>query len=712
MSTRAAPQGIRFGHFELQSANRVLLVNGAPVRLGSRAFDVLMVLVDRREGPVSKAELLESVWPASVVEENTLQVHVSALRKLLGPMSIATIPGRGYRFTAVLAADGAVPEPPSSTPDTPHNLPQPRTRFIGRDAALEQCTHLLQDVHLLTLTGIGGCGKTRLALQLAFQQLPRFADGIWFVDLAPLQEPQRVARAVAAVLKVREESGRPLIERLTTHLATRCTLIVLDNCEHVIDAVTEVANALVSSCVAVKIVATSREGLGVAGEQIFPVRPLSLPSAPGRAAMEGSEAVRLFIDRARLAVPDFVVDEDNALAVVEICRRLDGIALAIELAAARVGMLSVAEISARLDDRFRFLIGGSRALPRHQTLQATLHWSYDTSPVQEQRLFRRLAVFAGGCTLASATAVADDGDEYSVLTLLTHLHEKSLLVVDQDGSAQPRYRMLETVRQYAQERLDGAADGDAARNRHLSRFVALAEEALVQIQGPQQGAWMARLAQEQENLLAAHGWCPHAPGGQEAAVRLVACMWRYWVASAQLERGYGLAKAALSGADDGVDPLWHCRALWALGQMAFRMGRYDESLACADRGLALAITLSDAEQIAAGLGLRAKGLHSKGQHDQALLQYEQACEIARTLETPLGLGTALNNLAELHRSMGVSKLPKPVMRRQSTSRAICSRPGARSCRFATWRAFQWCPASSSGHARCCSRACTSRPAPN
>ena len=652
MSGRMPPQSIRFGQFELQPLARALLLEGAPVRLGSRAFDVLMVLVERHEGPVSKAELLDSVWPTSVVEENTLQVHVSALRKLLGPTSITTIPGRGYRFTTPLEADSKVPEPRPSTPASRHNLPQARSRFVGRDAALARCTVLLQDSRILTLTGVGGCGKTRLALQLARQQLANFADGVWFVDLAPLQEPQRVAESVAAALAVCEEAGTPLIERLKEHLAPRCALIVLDNCEHVLDAVAEVADSLMSACADLKIVTTSREGLGLVGEQIFPVCPLSLPLSADGVAMQDSEAVRLFVDRACLTLPDFTIHDRNAVAVMDICCRLDGIALAIELAAARVDMLSVDEISARLDDRFRFLIGGSRALPRHQTLQITLQWSHDALPLQEQQLFRQLAIFAGGCTLAAATEVSGIADEYAVLALLTRLHDKSLLVFDQDGLAQPRYRMLETVRQYAQDRLDIAGDGGAVRGRHLRCFVALAEAASTQMQGPQQGAWMARLAQEQENFLAAHSWCRHTADGSQAALRLVACLWAYWVGSAQLERGYTLAKLALAGAVNDVDALWHCRALWAMGQIAFRMGSYQEALMCADDSLTLAFAAGDAEQMAAGLGLRAKCLHSIGQPEQALSQYERACELARTLKTTYWLGTVLNNLAELHRSAG------------------------------------------------------------
>ena len=493
MSGRVAQQGFRFGPFELRPAQRSLLVGGVPAALGGRAFDVLMVLFNRRSAPVSKAELLQAVWPSAVVEDNTLQVHVSALRKLLGPLAIATVPGRGYRFTAVLEADGAPPDAVPSSPATPHNLHPPRTRFIGREALLAQCTQLLQCTRLLTLTGIGGCGKTRLALQLAWQQRAAFPEGVWFVDLAPLREAQRIAPAVAAALGMREAAHSPLIDRLCAHLAERRALIVLDNCEHLIDAAAAVADALVDRCGRLTIMATSREALGLHGEQVVAVRTLSLPATADLAAWRESEAVQLFIDRAGLAQPDFSVDEHNAPAVVEVCRRLDGIALAIELAASRVGMLPVAEINVLLADRFRFLTGGNRAVPRQQTLQATLQWSHDTLPAAEQQLFRRLAVFVGGCTLRAATRVADAGDEYAVLALLQRLHDRSLLVVQQDGAGQARFRMLETVRQYALEELDKAGEADATLDRHLASIVALAEDALAQVPGPRQGVWMARM---------------------------------------------------------------------------------------------------------------------------------------------------------------------------------------------------------------------------
>ena len=651
MSGLARSRAIKFGRFSVLAEERQLLVEGQPAKLGARAFDLLLVLIDQRDRVLAKNELLDSVWPGLVVEENNLQVHISALRKLLGPALIATIPGRGYRFTGVLDPADAGP-PAESTSVVAHNLPQQFTRFIGREAALAQCAGLLRDVRLLTLTGIGGCGKTRLALRLAQAQLAGFTDGVWFVDLAPIQEAQRVPLALAAVLSVREQVGTPLLEQLAAHLATQRALIVLDNCEHVIDAVAQLVDALLANCGELKLVVTSREGLGVAGEQVFPVRPLSLPASADAAALQASEAVQLFIDRARLALPDFSLDQHNAAAIAEICRRLDGIALAIELAAARVKLLAVEEIRARLDDRFRLLTGGNRALPRHQTLLTTLQWSHDHLADEEQRLLRQLSVFAGGCTLAAAARIAESADEYAVLELLTHLHDKSLLVVDRDAHAPPRYRMLETVRQYARERLNTAGDAAAVRDRHLQHFLSFAEEASEQLSGSQQQAWHARLQQEQENLLAAHAWCEHTAGGGQAGLRLEAALAPYWVMSAQLERGYRLAHAALARAVGPANGPLHCGALAALARIEGFMGRYEDSLQHAEQSLALARSLDDANAIAAALTLQASALHSTGQHTLALAQFDAALEIARKVGSKNRIGAVLNNVAEVHRSLG------------------------------------------------------------
>jgi predicted ATPase/DNA-binding winged helix-turn-helix (wHTH) protein len=565
----------RFGSSEVRPAERQVLIDGAPAALGARAFDLLLALIERRERVVDKAELFDTVWPGLVVEENNLQVQVSSLRKLLGPSAIATVPGRGYRFVAALDPDAANSgNAGQETATNPNNLPQLRTRFIGREKALDDCAGLLHDARLLTLSGIGGCGKTRLAQELAHRQLRAFPDGVWFVDLGPLQDAERVPAMVATTLGIKDAVVAPL-ERLTDHLKSRQTLVVLDNCEHVIDAAVESIDALLGGCGALKIVATSREALGMKGEQIFMVRSLSLPASTDLDEMRRSEAVRLFVDHARLVLPDFAVDERNAAAIAEICRRLDGIALAIELAAARVKVLSVDEIRARLDDRFRLLTGGNRAMPRHQTLHATMQWSHDLLMAQERRLFRRLAVFAGGCTLAAATDVSGDAaDEYDTLERLTALHDKSLLLVDRDTRAQPRYRMLETVRQYAEERLNEAGEGDDVRNRHLLHYVALGERAAPDLHGPRQGEWYGTLWREQENLVAAHAWCAHAPQGGEHALRLTASLFRYWSATSQCASGYRLAEAALDLTAGDPDSTERGRALFAMSHFLRQMGRY------------------------------------------------------------------------------------------------------------------------------------------
>jgi DNA-binding winged helix-turn-helix (wHTH) protein len=299
----------RFGSSELRPSERQLFIDGAPAALGARAFDLLLALIERRERVVDKSELLDAVWPGLVVEESNLQVQMSSLRKLLGRNAIATIHGRGYRFVAALEPDGAENTiAGQQTTTNPNNLPRLRTRFIGREKALDDCAGLLHDARLLTLSGIGGCGKTRLAQELAQRQLGTFPDGVWFVDLGPLQDAERVPATVAATLGIKDAVVAPL-ERLTDHLSSRRMLVVLDSCEHVIDAAVESIDALLERCSALKVVATSREALGMQGEQIFMVRSLSLPGTTDLDEMLRSEAVRLFVDHARLVLPDFAVDE-------------------------------------------------------------------------------------------------------------------------------------------------------------------------------------------------------------------------------------------------------------------------------------------------------------------------------------------------------------------------------------------------------------------
>ena len=511
---------LHFGRFEIHPAKRALVVDGKTAALGARAFDLLLALAERPERLVTKQELMDIVWPGVVVEEHNIAAQMSTLRKLLGADVISTVAGRGYQFVATPSAPS---QHPTRAPLTHQNLPEPRTRFIGREATLADLARLVPQSRLLTLTGIGGCGKTSLALQFGRQQLQTFADGVWFVDLVPLKDATRVVAMCAAVLGLREAGDSSLIERLVTHLAARRTLLVLDNCEHVLDGVVPLVDALLAGTSSTTILATSREALNVAGEQIYAVRSLSLPATDDMQAVLEAESVRVFVDRARLLLPDFEVNAGNAESLAEICRRLDGIALAIELAAARVTMLSVAEIAARLDDRFRLLTGGSRTLPRHQTLQAAIQWSYEQLTPGQQRMLRQVSVFAGGWTLQAAADVAQTADEYEALALLTALHDKSLLVVDREVSGdRPRYRMLETVRQYALDRLNECGEGEIARERHVAHYIALAEEAEPHVRGPEQDAWMSCFKQEQENLVAALTWCCEGPIDPQSGLRLQA----------------------------------------------------------------------------------------------------------------------------------------------------------------------------------------------
>jgi predicted ATPase/DNA-binding winged helix-turn-helix (wHTH) protein len=646
--TALASTAYGFAGFELKPKERAVLQFGTPVRLGARAFDVLMALIERRDRVVTKDELFDIVWPGLVVEENNLQVQVSSLRKLFGPNVIATIPGRGYQFVLPLQTTATAEAPVRATPN---NLPQPRTRFIGRGTELAHCTRLLHDTRVLTLTGVGGCGKTRLALQLALQQLEAFPDGVWFVDLASLQEAERVAVPLAAVVGVRERVDAPLVGRVAEHLAAQRAMIVLDNCEHLIDAVARLAEALLVRCAGLQILVTSREGLGLTGEQIFSVRPLSLPATDTLEAMNASEAVRLFVDRARLALPDLVLDEHNAAAIGDICRRLDGIALAIELAAARATMLSFDEIRSRLDDRFRLLTGGSRSLPRQQTLRAAMQWSHDLLAPAEQTMLRRLAVFAGGWTLAAAAHIADATDEYEVLELLTRLHDKSLVQVERDAASTPRYRMLETVRQYAQERLDDSGESDAVRTRHLAYFVALAERAENEMSGPEEGAWMSRLGLEHENLMAAHLWAEDAPNA-ESASRLVAALSGYLKHSDQVLYGYRMARDVLALDSASVGASTRAKVLRAISVFAYLLGKYAEAVDYSEQTLKAARSLGNAD-----LSLRASidlsnALDAAGDGERARRTLEEVRDAARAAGMNSQLSAALTGLGEMHRAAG------------------------------------------------------------
>jgi len=653
-------EALRFGPLEVRPSQRQLLVAGSPAAIGARAFDLLVALIERRERPVSKSELLEVVWPGLVVEENNLQVQVSALRKVLGQQAIATIPGRGYRFTLVPAA---AEEPPSSPMPPRHNLPAQLTSFIGQEEDLREYADVLQATRLLTLTGIGGCGKTRLALELAGWVLPSFPDGVWFVDLASVVDAQRLPSSVADALQIRTEVDSPIVETLCRRLHPRQTLLLLDNCEQLTNACAELAQRLLDAAPGLRILATSREGLNVPGERIVAVRSLRCPAVGSESdldAVRSSEAVRLFADRARSVDRTFSVDATTASDIAEICRRLDGIPLAIELAAARIKVLSAQEIRSRLRERFRLLTSGTSAtLPRQQTLLAVIRWSYDHLTAEEQRPLRLLSVFSEGWTLAAATTVAGDGaDEFVVLDALTRLVDRSLVVIERFPDGTSRYAMLETVRQYAQEQLDSSGEGFDARDRHLDYYLAFARLPEPVHSARQHALWMSRLRRELENLVQALAWCDQAHDGARKALALVNALQSFWLHAGLMQLGYEMTRNAAER--EPTPDAERADALIGAAALAFGVDRRTEGSAHLEEALAIARQLSDHVREASAKRLLAYAAGEKGDTETAFRLMSDVLSVVRAVGDDRFLLEALNSMAELHRGAGNADAAVPL----------------------------------------------------
>jgi predicted ATPase/DNA-binding winged helix-turn-helix (wHTH) protein len=516
-----------FVEYRLDPGQRVLTRHGTPVELGSRAMDVLLALLRRHGEVATKTAIMAEVWPGTIVEDNNLTTQIASVRRALGdgaagtPRFIVTIPSRGYRFVAdirrVPTAGPATPAAPDRPQDTERsNLPLQSSSFIGRERELAELRTRLRERALVTLVGAGGVGKTRMALKLAESLLDDFPDGAFLLELAPLTEESRVAEALCRLLGVPATGDRPAEEVAVAMLRRKTMLLVLDNCEHVLGGAAPLVAAILRQCPHMRILATSREALSVPGEAVFQMPTLAVPALSATLTAETalrSDAVRLFAERAADALGAYTLSDEDAQAVATICRRLDGVPLATELAAARLRMLKPAEIAARLENVFRLLTGGSRtALPRQQTLRATIDWSFSLLSAPEQAVLRRLSVFADGCSAEGATTVAGgegiDPDE--VFDIIGALVAKSLMVADRTGRA-TRYRMLETTRQYAAEKLLEAGETNRFRlmAAYLCNVFRLAEAAW-----PTQGTdeWLAEYGPETENFRAAIAW---ALGGED-----------------------------------------------------------------------------------------------------------------------------------------------------------------------------------------------------
>lgn len=533
----------------------------------------------------------------------------------------------------------------------PNNLPEQMTGFVGRESQVAAILATLERNRLMTLTGPGGMGKTRLALKVASESGRRHKDGIWLVELAGLREAELVVGAVAAVLGVREQGGGDLLDAVVASVRDKHILVILDNCEHLIDACARVAAALIRGSRNVHVLSTSREALGIAGEIVWAVPSLSMPS--GRADMEcdqalESEAVRLFVGRAELMRPGFNLNPTNARAIGELCRRLEGMPLAIELAAARVKVLSVEQILLRMQDRFRLLAGGARSAPtRHQTLRATLDWSYDLLTLDERLLLERLAVFAGGWDLATAEAVCSgEGiDELAVLDLLTRLVDKSLVVVDESAN-ETRYRMLEMVREYAVERLATRGADVTIRRRHAMHFLDLVERVELELRTGNAGRWLNVLETEYGNLQAALGWLLDVDS--VACLRLCIAIQGLWRDRGHLTEARRWLAQALDASRD-APPTLRARALRGAGEFARRQGDMAAATVYWEESVAIAHDLGDALQLAwssYGLGNLAMG---RGDLDAARTCFEESLAAGRQIGNDRVIADSLNTLGEVAR---------------------------------------------------------------
>jgi predicted ATPase/class 3 adenylate cyclase len=571
----------------------------------------------------------------------------------------------------------------------PNNLPVQLSRFIGREREVEQIKKRLMQYRLVTLTGSGGVGKTRLSIQAAQELLDGYPDGAWLVELAPLTDPSLVTQAICAVFDVDPPVNASALNTLTDYLSGKKLLLVMDNCEHLIDACAETAEALLHACPNLRILASSREALGIEGESAYRVPSLSLADPKGELQLiEQSEAVQLFVERARAALQEYHLTEANAPTIAHICQRLDGIALGIELAASRVKLLKVDQIAKRLDDSFRLLTGGSRtALPRQQTLRGTIDWSYNLLTNGERRTLRCLSAFTGGWTLEAAEYVCENED---TLDLLIHLVDKSLVSVDREQHREPRYYLLETIRQYAREKLAESGEGEEIRARHLAYFVKLAQTAQPELYGAGQVEWLQRLEDEHENIRAALDWS--LQNDPASAHQLAAASWWSWSLRGDLSEGYewlekmlavsptaelairaellcgaGWLAAMLSDGETAValteesldlfrqikDKNGMAFSLVTLATQAYWHSEYDHAMRFGEQGYVLYTETGNKWGIRHAIGVLGYIAEAQGHVEEARKRYEESLSLSRELEDIDGIAWSFYLMAKLAEAEGI-----------------------------------------------------------
>jgi non-specific serine/threonine protein kinase len=640
----------------LDAEAKALTQAGQPIPLGQRAIAVLLVLVRAGGEYVPKTRIVEAAWPGRFVEESNLSVQISAIRRALsivpgGNAWLETLQGRGYRFVGPVASlpEGTACQAAAATRT---NVTEPMTSFIGRAREQKVIRDLLANHRLVTLTGAGGVGKTRLALRVATGLLEVYRDGVWLAEMASLRDPDLVPRTVAAALGIEERSGESSKKVLAQHLESRQLLLVLDNAEHLVAACAQLADEVTRQCPHVAVVVTSRERLAVPGEVIHRVASLSIPDPQPHTTNESVlpyESVQLFRDRAQLLVPNFSITDHNAPAVASICRRLDGIPLAIELAAARMRSMSAEEVDRRLDQRFRLLAAGSRTVPRrHQTLRAAIDWSYDLLSDAEKALLERLSVFSRGWTLEAAENVCrgEGIEQWEVLDLVTALVDKNLVATNEDR-AETRYALLETVRQYAWDRLTEKSDCHRWQRAHLAYFLQLADQAEGQLRGAEQQRWLDMLEAEHDNVRSALRWSSANNDAIAEGLRLAALFWPFWLMRGHFREGRDwLARFLAVAPAEGSWPM-RARALRGSGVMAELEGDYAAARASYDQSIAIWRQLGDRRGIAASLNNLGSVACAQGDDETAQGLWEQTLAIRRETADELGVADVLGNLGKV-----------------------------------------------------------------
>jgi predicted ATPase/DNA-binding winged helix-turn-helix (wHTH) protein len=647
-------QGYRFGAFRLLPLRRRLLRGDDPVQLSPRAISILTTLVERHDRIVTKDEIFAEVWPGTFVEENNLTVHISALRKALGADAITTIPGRGYKFTAEIelpegglaepAPDPYETEPAPAKPET--NLPQRLAAVIGREAELAELALRVAQNRLVTLAGPSGIGKTRLAVELGWRLAGDFSDGVWLIDLAPLTDPAVVTSTTATVLGAALRGADTPVETIAATLAKKQLLLVFDNCEHLIAAAAELIEALLERVPGLSILATSQETLRIPAEQVYRLNPLALPP-PSATEIAGFGAVALFVERAKAADRRFALDGDNDASVVEICRRLDGIPLALEMAAARLPLLGIEGLRTRLDERLHMLSTGPRTAEwRHRTLRDTVAWSYGLLDTADQQVFRRLSGFAGSFSLDAAIAVAGgpDANRWELVDALGRLVDKSLVTVE--GGEQPRYRLLETLRLYALERLSVSGESEAIAERHARYFTELFDRAYEAWETTPDAVWLGIHAPEIDNVRAALDWAHRNPSKSVIAISLAGSAALFWEKLSLFPEGRLHVERA-AGLIDQDTPLTATARLFRQIGILWHSSDRLRALPPLERSATIYRRLGDRLSLASVLGTVGSIYGFLGRYAEAKTALYEAQEILSATNRGKSLFNIMNNLGVL-----------------------------------------------------------------